>query len=65
MSSVALAIEKKRANGNNIKLRVPHTFTDQRHIATGSRTYTDSSSIKGEIPSKLTLAYVKSGSAVG
>jgi hypothetical protein len=30
MSSVALAIEKLRASGNNIKLHVPHTITNQR-----------------------------------
>jgi len=65
MSSVALAVEKLRANGNNIKLLVPHTITNQRHIATGSRSYSDSSFINGEIPSKLALAFVKSGSAVG
>jgi hypothetical protein len=65
MSSVALAVEKLRANGNNIKLLVPHTVTNQRHIATGSRNYTDSSFISGEIPSKLALAFVRSASAVG
>jgi len=65
MSSVALAVEKLRANGNNIKLLVPHTITNQRHIAVGSRTFTDSSFINGEIPSKLALAFVKSASAIG
>ena len=31
----------------------------------GSRTYTDSSFINGEISSKLALAFVKSASAIG
>jgi hypothetical protein len=59
MSSVALAMEKLRASGNKIKLLVPHTIINQRHIATGSRTFTDSSFINGEISSKLALAFVK------
>ena len=53
MSSVALAIEQLRASGNNIKLFVPHTITNQRRIATGSSTYTDFSVINDEIPFKL------------
>ena len=64
MSSVALEIEKLRASGNNIKLFVPHTITNQQHIATGARTYTDSSFINGEILPKLALAFVKSTSAI-
>ena len=65
MSSVALAIEKLRASGNNIKLLVPHTIANQRHIVTGSSTYTDSSFIDGKIPSKHALSFVKSASAIG
>jgi hypothetical protein len=65
MSSVALAVEKLRNNGNNIKPLVPHTITNQRHIATGSRNYTNSSFINGEIKSKLGLAFVKSASTIG
>ena len=65
MSSVALAIEKLRASGNNIKLLVPHTITNQRHIATGTCTYTDSSFINTELPSKVALAFVKGASAIG
>jgi hypothetical protein len=64
VSSVALAIEKLRASGNNMKLLVPHTIKNQRHIATGTRTYTDSSFINGEILSKLVFDSVKSVSAV-
>ena len=60
MSSVALAIEKLRASGNNIKLVVPHTITNRRNFATRSRTYNDSLYINGDIPSKFTLAFVKS-----
>ena len=63
MSSVALETEKLRASGNFIKLFVPHTNTTQQHIATVSRTYTDSSFINGGIPSKHALALVKSASA--
>ena len=37
-SSVTLAIEKLRAYWNNVKLLVPRTITNQRHIATGSIT---------------------------
>jgi hypothetical protein len=58
-------VEKRRASGNNIKLLVPHTITNQRRIATGSRTFTDSPLINGEIPSKLALAFVKRASATG
>ena len=65
MSSVALAIEKLRASGNNIKLLVPHTITNPRHIDTGTCTYIDSLFINGEIPSKLALAFVKTACAVG
>jgi hypothetical protein len=65
MTSVALAVEKLRASGNKIKLLVPHTITNQRHIARGSRTFTDSSFINGKILSKLALAFVKSASAIG
>ena len=65
MSSIALAVEKVRASGNNIKLLVPHKITNLLHITTGSRTITDSTFIKGEISSKLELAFVKSTSAIG
>jgi hypothetical protein len=65
MSSVTFAGEKLRASINNIKLLVPHTIINQRHIATGSRTFTDSSFINDEIPSKSALAFVKSASAIG
>ena len=65
ISSIAVAIEKLRASENNIKLLVPHTITNQRRIATGTRTNTDSSFISGEILSKLVLAFVKSASAFG
>jgi len=51
MRSVALAIEKLRASGNNIKLLVLYTITNQQHIATGTRTFADSSFINGDIPS--------------
>ena len=47
MSSIALVVEKLRASGNNIKLLVPHTIKNQRHIDTGTHTYTDSSHING------------------
>ena len=63
MTSFALVIEKLRTSGNNIKPFVPHTITNQRHIATGSRTCTDSSSINSEIPLKLALAFVKGASS--
>jgi hypothetical protein len=59
MTSVALAMEKLRASGNKIKLLVLHTITNQRHIATGSRTFIDSSFMNGELPSKLALAFLK------
>ena len=65
MSSVALSIDKLRANGSNIKLFVPHIITNQHQITTGSRTYADSSFINGEIPSNLALAFVNSANAVG
>ena len=65
MSSVVVSIEKLRVSGNHIKLLFPHTITHLRHIATGTRTYTNMSFTKGEIPSKLALAFVKSASAVG
>ena len=65
MRSVALAIEKLRASGNDSKLLVRHTITNQRHIATRTSTYTDSSFINGEIRSKLALAFVKSASTFG
>jgi hypothetical protein len=65
MSSVALAVEKLRASGNNFKLIVPHTNTNQCHIVMGSRTYTNSSFINGENPSKLALELVKSASSIG
>jgi hypothetical protein len=55
-----LAVEKLRAGGNNIKLFVPRTVTNQRHIATGSRNCTNPSFINGEISSKPTVAFVKS-----
>ena len=64
MSSLASAIEKLRAIGNNIKLLVPHTIMNQRHIATHTRTYTDSLIINDEIPSKIALAFVKRASAL-
>ena len=38
MASATLAEEKLRARGNNIKLFFPYTITNQRHIATDSRT---------------------------
>ena len=62
MSSVASGIEKLRAIGNYIKLRVPHTLTN---IATGSLTHTTLSFINGDIPSKLALAFVKSARVIG
>jgi hypothetical protein len=65
MSSAALAMEKLRVNGKNIKLLVPPTITNQCHITTGSRSYTNSSFTNGEIPSKLTLTFMKSVSTVG
>ena len=65
MSFVALAIEKLRVSVNNNKLLAPRTIDNRRHIATGSSTYTDSSFINGEFPSKLTLAFVKRASAIG
>jgi hypothetical protein len=40
VSSVTLAIEKLRASANDIKLLVPHTITNQRHISTGTHIYT-------------------------
>jgi hypothetical protein len=64
MSSVALTIEQLRTAGNNIKLLVPHTITNQRLIATGTRFYVDSSFINGEIPSKSALVFIKIASAV-
>ena len=45
MTSVALVIEKLRASGNNIKWLIPHIITSQCHIATGTRTHSDSSFI--------------------
>ena len=65
MSSVAFAIEELRASGNNMKLHVPHTITDKKHIATGSSIYTNSSFINGEISWKLALTFVKNASAIG
>ena len=65
MNSVALAIEKFRPSGNNIKLLVPHSITNRRHIAMSTRNYTDSSFINGEIPSKLPLVFIKNAYAVG
>jgi hypothetical protein len=38
MSFVALTIEKLRDSGNIIKLLLPQKITNQRHIATGTRT---------------------------
>ena len=55
ISSVALAIEKLRAGGNNIKLTLVQRITNQRHISTATRTYTDSRFINGEIISELAL----------
>ena len=54
-----------RASGNTIKLHDPHTITTERHIATDSCNFTDSSFISGEIPSKLALAFVKCASGIG
>ena len=64
MSFVALAIEKLRANGNNIKLLIPHTITSQWYISTGLNTYINSLFINGKIPSKLALAFRKSAGAL-
>ena len=64
MSSAALVIENLRVSRKNIKL-VPHTVTNQRHFATGSWHYTNSSFINGEIPSKLASVFIKSASAIG
>ena len=58
--SIALAIEKLRSSFNNIKLLFSQTITNQRYIATGTRTYTDLSFINCKISSKLTLALKKS-----
>ena len=65
MSSVALAVAKLGASGNNIKLLVPHSTNNKSHIVTGSRTFADSSFISGEIPTKLALKFVKSANAIG
>jgi len=65
MNSVALAVVKLRDSGNNTKLLVPHTSTNQRHFATDTRTYTDSSFINKKISSNFALAFVKSANAVG
>ena len=65
MSSHAFATEKSRASGSFIKLNVPKKFTNQGYIATITRTYTDTSFINGDIPSKLALGFVKSAKAVG
>ena len=65
-SSAALAIEKLRASGNNIKLLVPHTNTNYQHIATSLSAYTVSFFfINGEMLLKITLSFVKSASIVG
>ena len=64
MSSLALVFEKLRASGSNIKLLVPYTMTNQRHITKSTRAYSHSSFINGEIPSKLALVFVRSASAV-
>ena len=63
MSSVALAIEKLTPSGNNTMLLVPHKIMKQRHIATVSRIYIDSSFISGEISSNFALFFLKSASA--
>ena len=59
MCFVALTVETSRSSGYIIKLLVPHTIMNQRHIATTARSYTDSSFMNGEIPLKLTLAFAK------
>jgi len=63
MSFVGLVNEKLRAGGNTVKLLVSHTITNQRHIATDLRTYTDSSNQR-QNSLKLTLTFVKSQSAI-
>ena len=55
-SYVALAIEKSRASGKNIKLFGTHTIANQRHIAMGAPTC---SFINGTIPSNFALAFKK------
>ena len=65
ISPDALAVEKFRANGNNIKLLVPHKITNQRIFVTDNCTYNDSLFIDGEIPTKFALAFFKSANAVG
>ena len=63
--SVALAVERLKSSGNNTKLLVPHTITNQRDITTGSRTFTYYSFSNSGIPSKLAIAFVKSAIARG
>jgi len=65
MSSVAVADKELRTSGNNIKLPVARIITNQRHIATGSSTYTDTLFINREICSMLALDFVKRASAIG
>ena len=65
MSSFASVIEKLRAGAKNIKLLFLTTIVNQRHIATGSRTYTSFSFGIRKFPSKLVLAFLKSASTVG
>ncbi|KAK2722322.1 hypothetical protein QYM36_002752 [Artemia franciscana] len=66
VSSLALAVEKVKANGSNLKVIIPKLLPTARIIPTGSLSFAESSlTTYGHQPSKVILGLVKTSNQLG
>ncbi|KAK2728009.1 hypothetical protein QYM36_008475, partial [Artemia franciscana] len=66
VSSLALAVEKIKASGSNLKIMIPKLMPTARIIPTGSLSFAESSlTTYGHLPSKVILGLVKTSNQLG
>ncbi|KAK2702059.1 hypothetical protein QYM36_019329 [Artemia franciscana] len=66
VSSLALAVEKIKASGSNLKIMIPKLMPTARIIPTGSLSFAESSlTTYGHLPSKVILGLVKTLNQLG